>query len=304
LSGSGLAYDVDVGGDTIYAAIRATSPSANNSLWAYSISGNSWTEVKALPASAASGSSIVRVGGYVYYQVGGTQYYYRYKIADNTWETLATIPNESSGAAGAQEKINECYIALVPGKTRKWFYMYNISDDSWTVRENLPDTVTNANDRLVFDGSYLYMIRGSTTNAFWRNDNIDVAAPEAPDLISPENGEEIFDTTPTLDWADVSDPSGVTYQIQIDDDEDFSSPVYNVTGLTESTYTVPDELQLFVKYYWHVRAKDGANNVGDWSDTWNFTVVPMGAVGMLLMPLLMLLPFALMLWRQNKRYHY
>jgi len=63
---------------------------------------------------------------------------------------------------------------------------------------------------------------------------------------------------------------------------------------------VPNELELFVQYFWHVRAKDGANNVGDWSETWSFEVVPIAAIGAILMPLLMLLPFALVLWRQNR----
>jgi hypothetical protein len=133
---------------------------------------------------------------------------------------------------------------------------------------------------------------------------IDTEPPEAPDLIAPENGEKILDNTPTLEWNAVSDPSGVTYRIQIDDSEDFSSPVYDVDGLTETTFTVPDELELFVKYYWHVRAIDGMNNVGNWSEGWNFAVVPIGAIGVGLMPLVMLLPFALLLRRQNRRYRH
>ena len=75
-------------------------------------------------------------------------------------------------------------------------------------------------------------------------------------------------------------------------------------NLTENTYILPDEnaLALFVQYFWRVRAKNGAGNVSPWSEEWNFTVVPIGAIGALLMPLLMLLPFALMLRRQNRKY--
>jgi hypothetical protein len=128
---------------------------------------------------------------------------------------------------------------------------------------------------------------------------------EAPSLTSPENGAALADDTPTFVWTSLSDPSGITYQIQVDDNADFSSPVYSAIDLAENWHTLPDENALALgKYYWHVCAKDGEGNVGEWSDTWNFTVVPMGAVGMLLMPLLMLLPFALMLWRQNRRYRY
>ncbi|MCJ7720077.1 MAG: hypothetical protein MUO36_01255 [Candidatus Hadarchaeum sp.] len=115
----------------------------------------------------------------------------------------------------------------------------------------------------------------------------------------------ISDNTPTFVWTSVSDPSGVTYQIQIDDNSDFGLPVYSVVDLTAITHTLPDEDALALgTYYWHVRAKDGAGNVGDWSEEWNFTVVPVGAIGVLLMPLLMLLPLMLMLRRQNRRYRY
>jgi len=71
-------------------------------------------------------------------------------------------------------------------------------------------------------------------------------------------------------------------------------------NLTENTHTLLDEdaLALFVQYFWRVRAKDGVGNIGDWSEEWNFRVVPISAVGVLLM----LLPFALMLRRQNRRY--
>jgi len=45
-------------------------------------------------------------------------------------------------------------------------------------------------------------------------------------------------------------------------------------------------------------------NVGEWSEEWHFHVVPVGAIRAILMPLLLLLPLALMLRRQNRRYRY
>ena len=125
----------------------------------------------------------------------------------------------------------------------------------------------------------------------------------APSLVSPENNENILDNTPTFEWTSVSDPSGVTYQIQIDNDDNFGSLAYFAVGLAENAHTLPDENALALgTYYWRVRAKDGEGNIGPWSEEWNFRVVPVGAIGVLLMPLLMLLPFALVLRRQNRRY--
>jgi len=52
--------------------------------------------------------------------------------------------------------------------------------------------------------------------------------------------------------ASVSDPSGVTYPIQIDDNVDFNFPVYYAINLVDNAYTLPDEnaLALFIQYFW------------------------------------------------------
>jgi basic membrane protein A len=96
----------------------------------------------------------------------------------------------------------------------------------------------------------------------------------APILVWPASCENINDNTPTFVWTSVTDQSGVTYQIQIDDSPDFSSPVYFAIDLTENTHTLPDEnaLALFVQYFWRIRAVDGVGNASDWSGEWNFTV--------------------------------
>ncbi len=101
--------------------------------------------------------------------------------------------------------------------------------------------------------------------------NIDDTAPPTPALVSPSNGAVLSDSTPTFDWTSVSDPSGVTYDIQVDNDPDFSSPEVNVAGLTDNTYTSP--ALAYENYSWRVRAVDGASNIGDWSDVWQFTCV-------------------------------
>jgi uncharacterized repeat protein (TIGR02543 family) len=101
---------------------------------------------------------------------------------------------------------------------------------------------------------------------------IDTTAPPAPTLVSLENGLNISDNTPTFEWTSVTDPSGVTYQIQIGNDANFSSLVYYAVDLVDNTHTLPDEnaLGMFMKYFWRVRAVDEVGNIGDWSEAWNF----------------------------------
>jgi len=188
---------------------------------------------------------------------------------------------------------------------------YTLEIIGWLTKTGLTSpTYTLASDEALPDGTYSWHVQavdGAGNVGEWSESwtlTIDTTAPAKPSLVSPANGANIFDNTPTFEWTSVTDPSGVTYQIQVDDNDDFSSPVYYAVDLTAITHTLPDEnaLALFVQYFWHVRAKDGVGNIGDWSEEWNFTVVPVGAIGVLLMPLLLLLPFALMLRRQNRWY--
>jgi hypothetical protein len=48
----------------------------------------------------------------------------------------------------------------------------------------------------------------------------DIDAPSTPELISPENSSAV-DNTPRFEWATVSDPSGVSYELQISNDPAF-----------------------------------------------------------------------------------
>jgi competence protein ComEC len=98
------------------------------------------------------------------------------------------------------------------------------------------------------------------------------APPPTPELISPENCAFIVDNTPTFMWSAVYDPSGVTYDLQVDNNLDFSSPEIDVSDLSENTHTVPDNETLSGNaYYWRVRAVDGADNPSGWSEVWQFS---------------------------------
>jgi len=101
----------------------------------------------------------------------------------------------------------------------------------------------------------------------------DNVPPPAPSLISPADGDNITDNTPFLDWSDVSDPSGVTYDLSIARDAGFTSIVLQKDNPTASAYELTSAEALAVDtYYWHVRGVDGAGNVGSWSENWSFRV--------------------------------
>ncbi|MBI4725789.1 hypothetical protein HY768_00950 [candidate division TA06 bacterium] len=91
---------------------------------------------------------------------------------------------------------------------------------------------------------------------------------EAPILSSPANGSFTNDNTPSFDWSDVT--GATQYQIQIDNDTTFASPVKD-TVVSVSNYTLGTSLSDGV-YYWRVRAGDAANNWSDYTTRWSFTV--------------------------------
>ena len=81
-----------------------------------------------------------------------------------------------------------------------------------------------------------------------------------------------------FDWQDVTDPSGVTYLLQIGADSDFSTILLEKEGLTGSEYTLAVKEELKPRgqdtpYYWRVKAIDGAFNESGWTAPGSFYIV-------------------------------
>ncbi|MBI4186058.1 MAG: IPT/TIG domain-containing protein [Chloroflexi bacterium] len=90
--------------------------------------------------------------------------------------------------------------------------------------------------------------------------------PPAPAPLLPEMGAKAK-ARAYFDWEDVTDPSGVTYTLQVATSKDFavSSIVLEKPGLTSSKYTLAEaeKLESTKKdspYYWRVKAIDGASS--------------------------------------------
>jgi len=90
----------------------------------------------------------------------------------------------------------------------------------------------------------------------------------------------LMDTKPEqpilFDWQDVTDPSGITYILQIAKDESFTTLVLQ-EELTESEYTLSEEMELEstkkdAPYWWRVRAVDDAGNTSGWTGAGSFHV--------------------------------
>ncbi len=96
--------------------------------------------------------------------------------------------------------------------------------------------------------------------------------PPTPNLLSPGDGARLGilgDITPTLKWSGVTDPSGVTYALQVDTDPDFSHPILDKKDIPGKSYILTSSESLPKgSYYWRVRAIDSASNESPWSQVW------------------------------------
>jgi len=98
---------------------------------------------------------------------------------------------------------------------------------------------------------------------------METTPPPLPQIVSPKDGNRVglFDrVAPTFEWTGVSDPSGVNYSLQVSSQSDFATTLLSKEDLVESKYTLTEsEALLRGKYYWRIKAVDGAGNDSGWT---------------------------------------
>ena len=95
---------------------------------------------------------------------------------------------------------------------------------------------------------------------------LDGTPPAAPKLKSPKNGAST-PTKPNFEWSAVT--GAVRYQIDVDNNADFSSPEF--TSTPTRTF-VQSKTLIGRTYYWRVRARDAAGNWSAWSTVFKLNV--------------------------------
>ena len=125
------------------------------------------------------------------------------------------------------------------------------------------------------DGAWSWRVRsrdalGNTSGwSATRTFTVDTAAPSAPLLLDPAEGAILGTTTPTLDWGDAVDGSGIqNYDVQVDGDAAFTAPQeWSGAVIPSSAVTgaLPQRL-----HFWRVRARDVVGNLSAWSPARSF----------------------------------
>jgi hypothetical protein len=205
--------------------------------------------------------------------VGATQTHSIVPASDVDWIKF-TISNESaikletSGATGFD--------------TRMWLFNSNLKqleydDDDGTGYYSLIQRSCNVNS--LAPGTYYVKIDEYGNDDEIPNYQVNLSVlgtcpcqtPEFPSIYSPADYFGTDDNTPAFDWESIS--SATQYQIQVDNQEDYSSPVID-SLVTNSAFTPSSALPDGV-YYWRVRAKsnqNGCNVSGEWSDEYALIV--------------------------------
>ncbi|MEZ4834868.1 MAG: hypothetical protein R2873_23265 [Caldilineaceae bacterium] len=81
------------------------------------------------------------------------------------------------------------------------------------------------------------------------------------------SADNVVETTPSFNWDRVEGAAG--YQIQVDDDANFSSPI--LSKLPNGTSYIPTVVLQDGSYYWRVALRRSSKVVGRWSPTMVFT---------------------------------
>jgi hypothetical protein len=120
---------------------------------------------------------------------------------------------------------------------------------------------------------YFWRVNGTNNNGTgpWSlvsNFRTITQSPLTPVLTSPANGAVNVSVTPLLDWETVINAN--TYRAQIARDSNFSSTVFDQSGITQSQVTVPSSvLNHDTTYYWKISGQNSFGS-GQWSSVWKF----------------------------------
>ena len=166
-----------------------------------------------------------------------------------------------------------------PGTVFEWATCWKLEDDRYRfemsvdstfqtdVQSGYIDTNFFPYDTIMQDGPHYWRVKAynlaETDSSEWSEVwiyDVDFTAPDAPQLLLPEDGEVVNDLTPLFDWSS-SEKSGspVTYDLYISTDISFpvgpDTRIY--TDLPESEYSPDDSLADSTVNYWKVVATDG-----------------------------------------------
>ena len=133
--------------------------------------------------------------------------------------------------------------------------------------DNVSKTEYSSLTELELSTTYYWQVRsmsqanGSSVSPVWSFTTASAKLATAPDLIMPAANAVVATGRIELQWSSVS--GATSYDVQVSDNQDFSTIVYNGLGQTASSWSV-DIDQSSRTLYWRVRSVNSAGT-GAWS---------------------------------------
>jgi len=156
----------------------------------------------------------------------------------------------------------------------------DLSDGDEWINISLDSSIENyttPGPEALTEGQWYWMVvannsQGKNSSIIW-NFVVDVTSPLPPTLNQPSNDSTTNNNQVTFRWnASVDSPANTTqvsniacYQLQVDNNQDFSSPLINDN--TSDNLTLMLTRSVEGRVYWRVRAWDQAGNPGTFSET-------------------------------------
>ncbi len=110
-------------------------------------------------------------------------------------------------------------------------------------------------------GFHTLMVKAYDRGGNWRKaENSFEVISDSVNLISPSHGEVLTNSTVEFRWSSLE--GAIAYHLQVDDNDNFSSPVFNDSSISSTNKGVSLSAGT---YYWRVKAKNSAGGWGSWS---------------------------------------
>lgn len=150
-----------------------------------------------------------------------------------------------------------------------WVYCNDVNNDGPLECQQSQSKETST--EIYYNGNYY---AASKLTATYELNVITITVPTVPQLVSPIDGAESGAPSVYYNWQTSSGNGNIKYQLQVDDQSSFSSPLFDVSNITETNKSVSSHNYGTV-YYWRVKASNEAGS-SNWSNTRSLTTAPGG----------------------------
>ncbi len=165
--------------------------------------------------------------------------------------------NYSSGSSGTHDVNGDPKYKNISSRDYELTSSSAAIDKGVSISGLVTDILGNSIINKVDIGAYQYSTSSSSS------------LPSIPSLNTPSNGSTSVSTNPILNWNSSSNAD--SYSLQVSENSNFSSYVYNQGGLS-STSKQLSNLSEDTKYYWRANAKN-SSGTSSWSTIFSFTTL-------------------------------